>query len=274
MKIEIIDNEANEAYHLKHDFISSSQLKLMGKSPLHFSLYHSLQKEPTDAMIVGTATHTAVFEPENFTSQYAVMREKIDRRTKAGKEAWDKFYVENMGKIVLSAEMYEKVQQMTFSVMTNAVIKRLFTPGSYVVEQSMYWQDDITGIKLRCRPDFRRKATVLDLKTTTDASPDKFFSTMANFDYPLSAALYTEGCSECLGFPIKFFLFCAVESEPPYACMVYRITEDDLANARFRMREYLTKIMECRKAGDWPGYESLPAANEGIIDVVLPRWAK
>lgn len=269
---QIIDGESNNDYHAKHEWISSSRLKAMGRSPMHFQLYHHYQKEPTEAMVIGSATHTAVLEPDKFDQEYVVLTERIDRRTKAGKEAWDKFYVENIGKTVLTADQFEKIDAMKNSVLGNQVMAKFLQKG--IAEQSMYWTDEVTQIGLKCRPDWRRGSTIIDLKTTTDASPDFFFRAMAYRDYALSAALYTEGCYECLGHPIKFFLYCAVESEPPYGCMMYRLTENDMEAARFRMRSYLSQIRACMNSSFWGSYETLEGSNDGIMDIVLPKFAK
>lgn len=269
----IINNEPNPVYHSRHEWISSSRLKLMGRSPYHFSVYHQMDNEPTEAMQLGTALHMAVLEPDKFDDEYFILKEKPDRRTKAGKEEWDSLQVKHAGKTLIMPDSGEAILSMRKSIVHNNLMQKLLTNG--IVEQSMYWTDPLTGIKQRCRPDFRRNAVVIDIKTTRDASPEKFALAMSHLDYHLSAAHYCEGISECHGFSVKAFLFVAVESSFPYTCAVYRLSETDLENARARRNSYLQLITKCQQSGIWPGYESHPDADEeGIITIKLPHWVK
>lgn len=65
----------NETYH-GHVHIGSSGFKLLARSPLHFWHASPLnpgreKREPSRIMVMGTAWHTGIFEPDLFASSYA-----------------------------------------------------------------------------------------------------------------------------------------------------------------------------------------------------------
>lgn len=69
----IVADMPNETYH-RQPHIGSSGFKLLAKSPAH---YHAAyvdpnreRKEPSRVMVMGTAWHTGIFEPELFAGSY------------------------------------------------------------------------------------------------------------------------------------------------------------------------------------------------------------
>ena len=74
----------NEAYHALKA-VSPSQIKVLGRSPLHyfdqFLAEDREKREPTPAMLMGTALHTAVLEPELWDSTIAVPPARMCSRT-------------------------------------------------------------------------------------------------------------------------------------------------------------------------------------------------
>ena len=78
--------DSNDQYH-SHDSISASGLKTIYKK----SVYHLINQQfkETPAMALGTAVHQALLEPDDFYDIYHVI-EKINKRTKAGKEEYEK----------------------------------------------------------------------------------------------------------------------------------------------------------------------------------------
>lgn len=55
---------SNEEYH-DQEALNKSGLVQLSKSPAHFNeWYNAPNEEPTNAMVIGTATHTAILEPD------------------------------------------------------------------------------------------------------------------------------------------------------------------------------------------------------------------
>jgi hypothetical protein len=255
----------NAEYHARPE-VSKSGLDLMRRSPLHF--WHRylnperVAEPPTDAMVLGSALHTAVLEPHLFDDEYAVAPH-CDRRTKEGKMIWADFEQEAAGKTLLKADDANRIKGMANAVRSHKAASFLLTmPGK--AEQSYFWTDPETGEKCKCRPDWHSNdgRIVVDVKTTEDASPGKFLrSSVLGWRYHVQAAFYMQGLPSA-----EVFLFVVVEKKPPFAAAVYSLPVKLVERGLEEARQDLRRIAECRAASHWPSY------SEEIEELPLPRW--
>jgi len=267
MEPGIYGNISNEEYH-KSKGLSASGLKLLARSPAHYK--YSVREE-TPAMRRGTATHTAVFEPERFARDY-IAAPTLDRRTKAGKEAWVE--LEASGKIVLSADEYADVMGMAMAVMEHSRASALVAGG--VAETSIAWEYNLAldgeeaSISLRARTDYIKPMSggsiLVDLKSAKDATWG-FASDAYRLGYHLQAAHYMRAVTSTdYGTP-QAFLFIAVEPEKPYGVMVYEVDYPFLERGYEETGRLYEIYARCVRDNSWPKYE------EKIQKLGLPRWA-
>jgi exodeoxyribonuclease VIII len=250
-------------YHA-HAAISNSRLTLLAKNPAYFKFILENPSEPTRAMRDGSLIHEALLLPDDFFRNHVVMPE-VDRRTKAGKELYEKFLIENEGKAILSPEEFETINSIKRSVYTHPTAKKLLESGH--AELSFFWEDEASGIECKCRPDFLRAGhIVVDVKTTEDASFTAFQKSILNYRYHVQAAFYLDGLSVVTGDKYDTFVFVVVEKRPPYQVAVYCIDEASVEKGREVYRNNLTTLAECRRRGLWPGYP------EQIQTINLPAW--
>ena len=266
---ELIEHQglSNEAYHAL-PAVSPSQLKVLARSPLHFfDQYRAEDRErpePTPAMLLGTALHTAVLEPELWDSTIAVPPHTFDRRTKVGKELAVEFERQSAGKIVLSPDDAAQVKRMANAVRTHPAAKFLLDlPGRR--EASYTWTDAATGLACKTRPDWHSddRRIVVDVKTTIDASRVEFAKSMANFDYHVQAAWNQTALDA------EQFITIAVEKARPFAVAVYPVSGAVIAAGQRRIDAAMTLLAECQASGKWPGYGDL---LQEPID--LPGWCR
>jgi hypothetical protein len=113
---QFIPDIPDDEYHKPNGYVSSSQLKNLLRSPAHFQ--HSLNSEhqETPALTIGRAVHCLALEPEKYPERFAHLPEGINRRTKAGKEAYADFLEHAEGKTILKPE--EAIQ---VACMVNAI---------------------------------------------------------------------------------------------------------------------------------------------------------
>ena len=214
--VKIIEELDNEEYHALSSF-SSSQIKdFINHPPAYFQakyILKTLERKESDAMKLGTATHTAWMEPHKYSDEYAI--ELIcDGRTKAGKEIKAIFAMESEGKIILTSKQGSKIIRMCRALDNNRNARKLLKGTD--IENSIFWTDEETGLDLRIRPDiWRKEHYIADLKSTRDASIEGFSKVIYEFGYHISAAMYLDGASK-LGVEIEDFIFICVESAPPY----------------------------------------------------------
>lgn len=144
------------------------------RSPAHYRAYRDAPETDTPAFRLGRAVHALGLEGRGAYRERFAVAPDCDRRTKAGKETWEAFQVEAAGRTVLTATEAAQVEAMGASMAAHRLIPVLLKGGE--AETSMFWDDPDTGAQCKGRPDFARfaDATILDLKTTTDASPGAF----------------------------------------------------------------------------------------------------
>lgn len=256
---------SNSDYHA-HPAISKSHLDKVAKSPAHYWEHYlspdRVPQEPTPAMILGTALHTAVLEPQLWDQQFAVPPQAFDRRTKVGKELAQAFEAEAEGKTVLTPDDADRIRRMADAVHRHPASSFLLElPG--IREASYFWPDFDTGLECKCRPDWHSKdhRIIVDVKTTEDASPRGFAKSVANFRYHVQAFWYQRPFPEA-----EQFLFIAVEKSPPYLVAVYAATPAMVAAGGRAADRDLRQIAACRESGVWPGY------SDEIQPLDLPTW--
>ena len=269
METGVYSGITNDAYH-SGEGISKSGLDLIGKSPLHFwSKYldpKRVPSEPTPAMLLGTAIHAAVLEPESFANDYVVIP-KFDRRTKEGKADYEAFINEAAaGKAIISADDYATCVQIQANVRRHPAAQVLLTDGE--PELSVYWRDEQTGVLCKCRPDWMnyKANAIVDVKSCEDASPAGFQKSIAKWGYHVQAAWYLDGLKAATGYAPKAFIFAAIEKTRPYATAFYYADDEMIEVGRQVYRERLDLYAGCLKQNLWPGY---PAELQAIS---LPGW--
>lgn len=274
---ELIIGMSNADYHA-HESLSSSGVKVFNRSPLHYwQAYLNPNREEVETkatMNLGSLVHTLFLEPDQYSAEYAILPEDINKRTKEGKAAFAAFEEANAGKCLISAEQYQTAQNMTASLESHPVT-RVLDKHDGIVEASIFYADPVTGVECRVRPDWCLppceafpNGLIIDLKTTDDARPTAFARTCANFGYDLSAAMYVDA------FQLHYqtneapdFLFLVAERDAPFAVACYQASYDMLNHGRNKLVHSLSQFAKCQISNIWPGYPAL------INPIELPAWA-
>jgi hypothetical protein len=249
---------SNTDYHAD-PAVSASHLHAVAKSPYHYwSRYLDTKRiapEPTAAMRLGLLVHCAVLEPDELLQRYSVAP---DRRTKEGKAAVARMAAEGI-EAVSETDMALALS-MAASVRVHPAAAALLAHGK--AEQSFWWDDTDTGLRCKCRPDWYSGSTVVDLKTTTDASPAGFARSVATFRYHVQASHYLAGLHGA-----ERFVFIAVEKTAPYAVAVYELDAAAMAAGDELRQRDMRIIADCQATTEWPGY------GDDCQALSLPSWA-
>jgi len=252
----------NKEYH-SLESISASDLKAIAECPAKWHYNKSNLKEETDAMRQGTAIHTAILEPHLYDEQIAVLS-KIDRRTKAGKDAYAEFVESSKEKTIITQDQNEIAQSCKDSVMADNIASQLLTHNEALIEQSLFWTDPETGIECRTRPDYIGNA-VIDIKSTRNASPQSFMRDAYNMQYHIQAAFYLDGV-RANGMEINKFVFIVIEKDAPFIVQTYVADDAFIERGREDYKKALETLVRCRETGKYPAYET------GIQTLELPKW--
>lgn len=250
--------------------IRRSLLWELRKSPAHLKWRMDNPPEATPALIFGQALHAAVLTPEDYDKQFAVMP-NVDRRTKAGREAWEAAAAQAQGRTQIAFDWAEQIAAMVQAVRGNPMAARLLD-GPH--ETSYFWEDDLTGEPCKCRTDAETVIgdmhLIVDIKTCQDASTAEFMREAIRYGYDVQAAMYTDGVRTARDRE-SMFVFVAVEKTPPYAINILQADPGFLAYGQDRYRHLLGVYHDCRVRDSWPGYTG---HDNDINALELPAWLK
>jgi hypothetical protein len=250
-----------DVYHASPG-VSPSRAKAARLSPKHYRHFRDHPKTPTPAMILGSAEHCAVLEPDAFALRYTVWT----GGRRAGKE-YDAFCAASGGRIVLSADDYERCGGMRRAVAAHAVAGPMLVDPSRIIEASLYWRDPATQLECHGRPDLLLPRAVVDLKTTRTMDGRLMTAEAIRFGYHISAAAYLDGL-ENIGQPRAEAILIYVESSPPFDVAVRPLRDVMLRTGRKEWHGLLTAIDQATESHEWPG-----VAEDEMWPMDLPAWA-
>ena len=251
-----------EAYHHVAPGTSKSQLDQVHRSIAHFLEAKANPIEPTAAMVMGSAIHQAILEPNDFHSKFAILSEG-DGRSAALKA--EKARAEAAGLLCLTYDQGQDIEGIKAAFASHPTAPSIVEEGR--PETSIFWEDQDTGLLLKARPDWLRDdGDVMDLKTTTDARWRSFEKTIYDFRYHVQAAMIEDGL-KANGRSFENFLIVATEKTAPYCLAVYRLTQDAIDLGRKAYKSDLAKLADYLKNSGWSGYPY------EVIPIGLPAWA-
>ena len=257
----MITTEMSNADYHAHDSISKSGLDLVARSPAHFR--YAENREQTRAMVIGSAVHAAILEPDVFAKDYMLLRDVKDRRASEYKQA----VAVHGADFVLTGTEADYVSGIQESVRSHHQLRALLeAPGK--AELSVITTDPVTGVAVRCRFDWLTDAGVpVDLKTTIDARADAFGKSVHNYRYHVQHAFYLDVWEWETGETLDRMIFAALEKPMPHAVAMYRLDDEAVNEGRRLYREALNTYAECLERDHWPAYD------EETQWLCLPPWA-
>ena len=283
------DIPAEEYYEI--DRCSNSRLSLLEQSPAHAKEAIDNPKPSTKSQRIGTATRTAILEPELMDEAVAVIGQ-CEGTTNSGKQCSYNGKVRRDGHsyckthdpgeeeageaydgLVVSEDDYEDIARMRDAVHEHPAASKLLSGGSPEVT-ALFSHEDVdreTGevcgeIGCKARIDYYHPAcTLVDLKTTRDASRDAFQKTLWNYSYYRQLAFYRYALEQC-GKGVGECVIVAAEKQPPYGVAVYELSETTLKAGMRQLEDLLATYAECVRTGEWPCYP------EEVQGLELPHW--
>lgn len=286
LKPGLFPNIPAEEYHA-WPLASNSRLSdICARSPAHCRHRMLNPDHPTAALIVGSAAHATILEPATLESRYvmagccrAILKSGCNAGEHcgaSGKALCDGEWrclkhlsnPDDDPRIILSPDDFTCCQQMRESAMSHPTARRLLEAAGQI-EVSAVFDDPSTGLRCKMRADklIRTLSTIVDLKTTEDASPSEFSRTIFNYGYHRQAAMYLHGLN-ALGESYESFVIIAVEKKPPFAVATYVIDDEAIAAGRKQLDELMMRYAACEESGVWPGY------SEQVVSISLPAWAQ
>lgn len=239
-------------YHADIDWLSSTGVRELIKpgGPARFQYARLHGSKNTAHYDEGHAAHADVLG----TGLDVVEIHAKDYNTKKAQAERDQAHAD--GKVPLLSAKVAMVRAMGNAVREHAEASALLTGG--LPEVSAYTVDDASWIRLRSRTDYLiyrtpDLVTVVDYKTTTDASPRAFAASAAKYGYWIQDAFYRRVLAG-RGLEVERFVFIAQEKTPPYLLSLHESDPEDLELADRLIELGIEIFSDCTAAGVWPGY--------------------
>jgi hypothetical protein len=245
------------------DGMSASKLEGFMRTAAH-AKYDMEHPKDSEALAFGRAVHTRLLEPKLYDQRYYIT-EKIDRRTKAGKEKWEVITMAHKPDEILTLEDAALIEAIHIEVMGHESAKALIE-DSEMWEVSGRWEEDGMLCKFRADAICPKYKAIVDVKTCRDASPDGFAKAIAQYGYHRKAAHYIAGARAC-GLDVDSFAYIAIESEGPVLVATYQLDAEALDLGAKQRKGLMAKYRECEKLNRYPGYST------NIEPISLPAWA-
>lgn len=254
-----------------------SRLKKIRLSPAH---YLEAEDPQTASTRKGDGTHSVLLG-----SKPVVVYDGGNRDDRIAK--WREFQAEHEGYCILSPKEHVAVTGMRQSIQQH---DRAMALLDGVRENLIEWQ--FAGRACAGTPDvvrfglpamrFRGRSyaacegkVVVELKTSRTAAPWSFPWEARRYGYKTQVSWYREGVERTMAYPagpVTDVFIVAVESTPPYPVTVFRVDERALNEARLEWRNWMDRLLECERSGEFPAYTDEDAVL-GVDDEADLDWS-
>jgi hypothetical protein len=196
-------------YFEDREYISSSMVKraLQGsKKQFDYSMEQTLESE---ALLVGSAFHAMMLEPDVFKKDYA-FEPAMDRRTKAGKEYILEWQEENKHVANHIPGKYETMLlDMQESLLNHPRYKELVKEEG---EREVIKLFTLEEAKCKAKVDYYNPEDnyIVDIKTCNSVKIDDIIESIKKYLYGVQAAFYLDGLKA------HKFYFIFIEKRAPY----------------------------------------------------------
>lgn len=269
MKPGIYPNLPNAEYH-KAEGLSSTDIKALRHSGLHYQAYLKDEIEQSGQMRLGSLVHCLILTPDKLKDDVHVG----NYNTRRGKD-FEAACRDGGDKLICNQEELDRASEIADAFRAQAIDHPFFNGERFKLlegykEHSIFVDCPETGLLLKARPDVLTTTGVItDIKTTDDASPDGFQKSIAKFGYHISAAHYIDVVSKAQieGIaPVTEFCFVAIETSPPYAMATYFLSVDALQAGAEEIQIAIENYKKGKQSGVWEGYK------KDLVEIGLPGW--
>jgi len=279
-------------YHADKGWISSTGLSHSKKSLSEYRLYLDGYYDNDDALhfSFGNACELYLIDETDFYNRVAIAPEsewieealankpdlKSPRSSKIFQDYKKAFESENEGKYIIpdiGDQSFDAVKVLCARCKQDEWISKIIKGAEY--QNSFYWIDPETGLKLKTRPDLinRELGIVIDIKTTLDGSPAKFSKTLADLNYPIQACLQIEGVQQTGAIPVvQRYFWLLLEKNAPFNATLYEFDMGDVAVIMDEYRYQLKKLQKAYENDQWPGYGQVADNKYGILTAKIPAY--
>lgn len=270
-------------YHQIPAASASALREIHGATPAHLKHRRESIDAPTIDMVFGTLVHQRILEPAKPLPALAIVPETYivpadyrggPRDPKPGDVEpwnWRRKYCqqwrdtqEAAGFIVIAQDKLDEIEQAAESLLRNRHAADMLAQCD--TEVTMLWET-MDGHRCKARLDAMPRdlsVPILDIKTTTDASPSGFAKSAWDNGYHLQAAWYLDGALALHG-QFAGFTFLAYEKGVGL-WSVHNASREFIDAGREAYADAFARYVDATESGIWRGYGDDPV----VLDP--PAW--
>jgi len=214
----ILENKGiitDDNYYEDKEYISSSMVKQALQGSKKQFDYAMEQTAESEALLVGSAFHAMMLEPDKYKKLYA-FEPAMDKRTKAGKEYIASWKEENKDiPHHLPGKYEEMLINMQDSLLAHPVYNELVEKVD-VFEAEVIKLFELEGQKCKAKIDFYnpKENYIVDIKTCNSVNIDDVIESIKKYLYGVQASFYLDGLKA------HKFYFVFIQKKAPYDVLV------------------------------------------------------
>lgn len=247
-KLKLGINEiSNREYHEDTEYFSSTNIKDAIKDPEKLYkqkiLKESIVQGRKSHFDEGSLTHSMILEPHLTDKEF--MKSEAWRRN-------EKIYKEdvecNPGRIVMTTPQWVKVKKWVASFFENPVAPKMIEKGE--AEHTLCVILDGIPVKIRCDKIDVENGMIFDIKTSGfPVDHYTFKSTVKQWEYDLSAALYLKAAEEYYKKPFDFYFGVIGKSE--LITEVYKLSDKTRKDGDLKIAQGFGVIRKMLNGESW-----------------------
>lgn len=227
--------------------LNPSLIKVGCKSMKHLRYAKDHPRPATDALTIGSACHTAVFEPAELDNRFLVFDGRRDKRIAAYKEVLEE--AEATGKLIIRSADLKMAADMGLAVASDPIVAPIIKAGR--AEVTLITEED--GLPCKGRLDWVMEGAGFgDLKTCRDVTAFAFGRDFYRYGYDVSFGLYQRWLMRLRGQEEPCNVLC-VEKEPPYDVAVVPVPQAVLDQGAEKGLRVIAEYKRCLATKVWPG---------------------
>ena len=231
-------------------------------------------KEDSRSLILGKAAHSLILGDEVFADHFVFVPDDAPPRPTAAQiaafmrdgawsdaaapraEFWNAFDAKAKGRHLLTPDQMATLTYMAENLAANPLAMEVLK--SDLIEVSMIWQDDRTGLWIKSRPDAipTNGADFSDLKTFAPRGSNLVLAAhraITDYAYYAQMALAVMGVEALTGNTAKDCVLVFIQSTEPYEVLPIILDEEALYLGRVVCRHGIDLIARGIATGEWPG---------------------
>ncbi|MGX9349202.1 PD-(D/E)XK nuclease-like domain-containing protein [Microbacterium sp. KNMS] len=258
-----IDYTMDDATYHSRPELSSTGARRILESPAKFKWEQDHPRQSTAAFDLGTAVHSkvlgvgsgvVVYPDEHLTPSGNVSTKAATVQWAAEQRA--------QGLVPIGRDEARKVDAMAEAVLAHPEARNVLES---IAGREVSIIVDVEGVPTRARFDLYDGVRAGDLKTSRDASPRGFNSSVAKYGYAVQEHWYRAAHQAETGAELESFKFVVVESFAPYLVGVYDLDFMWADIGQKKVKEARDLWRQCTETDTWPGY--------GVATLTPPTWA-